>query len=421
MTVDDRATSEVAGLDLSHRAALRVEHLTVRYGQAVEAVHDLTFTVEPGEIVALLGANGAGKSTVLNAISGLTATSAGSISVGETELGDLRAQQRAHHVAHVPEGRQLFPTHTVSENMALGAFATTRIERRRRLARCLAVLPRLSRLSGRPAGLLSGGEQQMVALGRGLMSEAPVLMIDELSLGLAPAITNSFADTLLELRAAGYAILLVEQYLTLALRVADRVLVLDRGRVVLEGRTEDIREQVTALEDAYLGGGGHEAPVADVRVPTARAEEAVVPAQAPVAIGGALVALIATLFPWFRIEAFNHPTVVKHGWDLGAAWPPFILAPAVVLVALGAWRVIRSRPLPVPAGIACVLVAATSLAATMSRCWLLQEGLGAPAGSTVKRVWGMLVALYALVIATVGAVSILRESLNSRRATEVRQ
>ncbi|MCU1360299.1 MAG: transporter [Ilumatobacteraceae bacterium] len=399
------------------QARLRVEHLTVHYGEAVEAVHDVSFTVQPGEIVALLGANGAGKSSLLNAISGLTPITSGSISVGDVTLDGIRPQRRARHVAHVPEGRQLFALHTVDENLTLSAFSSNGAERQLRLASCQQVLPALKRLGDRQAGLLSGGEQQMVALGRGLMSEAPVLMIDELSLGLAPAITNDFAVTLLELRQQGYAILLVEQYLTLALRVADRALVLDRGRVVLEGRTADIRSQLDALEEAYLGGGARSS-AADELLKSDAPDQPIDPATAAptpkrnggVAVGGAVVALIAMLLPWFRISAFNQPTNTLNAWDLPAGWPTLAVIAAIGVAALGVLRLRSKRVLPLAAAAAMVALAAVLVATVATRCWLLEDGLTAPPGATVERRWGLLVAIYASAVCLIGALAVLRDS-----------
>lgn len=230
---------------------LRVDSLTVRHGDVV-ACDSVSLEVRPGEIVALLGANGAGKSSLLGALSGLVPAT-GSVHVGSVDLGRLRPQQRARHLAHVPEGRRLFPTHTVRENLLLGAFAASAGERAARLQRVHELLPRTAELAGRQARGLSGGEQQMVALGRGLMAGAPVLAIDELSLGLAPIVAASFVDALDALRDDGLAVLLVEQYVALALEVADRVVVLERGSVVLTGTAAEVGDQARALQAAYLG------------------------------------------------------------------------------------------------------------------------------------------------------------------------
>jgi len=229
-----------------------VVDLTVNFGGA-RAVDAFSCSVSAGEIVALLGANGAGKSTVLNAISGLVPAASGSIVADGTVLTELRPEQRAEHVAHVPEGRRLFPEHSVEENLDLAAFGRHRAVRRDLRERVHHLFPRLRLLADRPAGLLSGGEQQMVALGRGLMSGAPVLAIDELSLGLAPIVAAQFTDTLRQLRDEGLAILLVEQYVSLALSVADRLIVLERGRAVLAGTVSELGDEARSLQSAYLG------------------------------------------------------------------------------------------------------------------------------------------------------------------------
>ena len=231
---------------------LVVESMRVQYGDVV-AVEDVSLQVRPGEIVALLGANGAGKSSLLDAISGMVPATSGSVSVDGRSLDKVAAEDRALAIGHVPEGRRLFPEHTVRENLMLAGYTLTRAERTERIAHAERVLPRLETLRRRRGGLLSGGEQQMVALGRGIMAPGRVLVVDELSLGLAPLVARSFADTLRVLRDEGYAILLVEQYITLAMQVADRVVVLDHGKVVLEGTPDEVRSEVEALERAYLG------------------------------------------------------------------------------------------------------------------------------------------------------------------------
>jgi len=231
---------------------LVISDLWVGYGDVV-AVRGVSLSVAPGEIVALLGANGAGKSSILQAITGMVPSSRGTIHVGPTDLTRLLPEQRAPHVAHVPEGRRLFPRHTVRENLDLGAFGAHRNERSRRRHEVHELFPQLRELDGREAGLLSGGQQQMVALGRGLMSGAPALVIDELSLGLAPTVAGRFATSLRQLRDRGLAILLVEQYVNLAARTADRIVVIDRGEVVLAGEAAIVADDARAIQVAYLG------------------------------------------------------------------------------------------------------------------------------------------------------------------------
>src|SRR5271156_4543696 len=204
MTTVPTAGATVATTAAEANDGLRVTDLTVRYGDAV-AVNAVSLSVAPGEIVALLGANGAGKSSMLGAISGLIPAASGEVWADGRPLEQMEPDERAHHVAQVPEGRRLFPQHTVRENLMLGAFRVLSTERAKRLHEVEEVLPRLEPLMSRRADLLSGGEQQMVALGRGLMGKAPVLMIDELSLGLAPTVSQRFAETLLSLKEQGYA------------------------------------------------------------------------------------------------------------------------------------------------------------------------------------------------------------------------
>lgn len=237
---------------MSPAPALTIDNVTVHRGGTC-TVDAFSCVVREGEITALLGANGAGKSTVLEAVSGLVATASGSIRAGTTTLNGLPPERRARYVAHVPEGRRLFVEHTVRENLDLAAFGRSRRERAELRHRVFELFPRLAVHADRRAGVLSGGEQQMVALGRGLMSTCPVLVVDELSLGLAPRVAKDFADTLRSLRDEGLAILLVEQYVGLALSVADAVIVMDRGKVVSSGDASALAKEPHLLRAAYLG------------------------------------------------------------------------------------------------------------------------------------------------------------------------
>jgi branched-chain amino acid transport system ATP-binding protein len=231
---------------------LVVRGLRVAYG-GTRAVHGIDLDVRPGEILALLGPNGAGKSSTVRGISGVAPSSATQLTVNGTSLLDLRPDERAGHIAHVPEGRHLFGDHTVRENLLLGAFHVRSGERARRLDGVLDLLPDLSPHLGRPASALSGGQQQMVAIGRGLMAATPVLIVDELSLGLAPIIARTLGAALGRLRDSGIGVICVEQYLPLALSIADRVMVLDHGRVALSGSTVDVADRVRELQVTYLG------------------------------------------------------------------------------------------------------------------------------------------------------------------------
>ncbi len=234
--------------------AIAVHHLFAGYG-AGAVVRDVTLDVHAGEVVALLGPNGAGKTTVLRAISGLIAASAGSIELfGEDVTG-----QRAHHIArrglaHVPEGRALFADLSVTDNLRLGS--RSRQSRRDGVERALELIPELAPLRKRPAGALSGGEQQMLALARALAGSPRCLIVDEMSLGLAPIIVRRLAPIVRRIASdSGVAVLMVEQHVPIALGVADRVFALARGRVVLHRPAAELVEQPDLLRASYLGLG----------------------------------------------------------------------------------------------------------------------------------------------------------------------
>jgi branched-chain amino acid transport system ATP-binding protein len=230
---------------------LEVSRLTVRYG-AVEALCDVSVRVPAGGFVAILGANGAGKSTLLRAISGLARPDSGAITLDGEAITGLKPEAIVRRgISHVPEGRGVFPDLTVAENLAMGAYAR-RSEHAARYASVLATFPALARRERQPGYTLSGGEQQMLAIGRALMSAPSVLTADELSLGLAPVIVNQVFATLTEARRSGVTLLVVEQNARLALKFADYLYVLKHGRVVLEGVREEL-ERSAALVDAYLG------------------------------------------------------------------------------------------------------------------------------------------------------------------------
>jgi branched-chain amino acid transport system ATP-binding protein len=233
-------------------SGLVVRNLHVGYGQ-VRAVTGLDLVVEPGVVVGVLGPNGAGKSSLAKALSGIAPATADELSVDGRSLIGLRPEQRAPWLAHVPEGRHLFPDHTVRENLTLAAFSSSRAERRARLEAVGMLLPQLIEHASRRAGALSGGQQQMVAIGRGLMSGAKVLVVDELSLGLAPIVAANLGDALRRLAATGVGVLLVEQYVSLVLRVADEVVVLDHGRIALQGPTTEMATRVEEVQSSYLG------------------------------------------------------------------------------------------------------------------------------------------------------------------------
>ena len=234
---------------------LALQDLWVRYG-AVEVLKGVSLTVGPGEIVALLGANGAGKTTTLMAVSGLVPAAGGAIHWDAQPIHGLPSERIvAAGIVHVPEGRRVFPRMTVEENLRLGGYRRTAAERAETLARVWTLFPVLRDRGRQLAGTLSGGEQQMLALGRGLMARPRLLVLDEPSLGLAPkAVAHLFA-IIRQINADGLPILLVEQNAYQALRIAHRGYVLAAGRIVLEGPTAQLLSD-PAIQHAYLGGGG---------------------------------------------------------------------------------------------------------------------------------------------------------------------
>ena len=233
---------------------LQVEDLHVRRG-AVEVLKGISFRVDRGEIVALVGANGAGKSTVLMTVSGILQPSAGTLLFEGRPLHGLPAEQVVGRgVTQVPEGRRVFPRLTVRENLLI---ASARLPDPRaaaeELERQMALFPILRKRQGQMAGTLSGGEQQMLALARGLMARPKLLLLDEPSLGLAPKVVTELFEVIRRIHASGLSILLVEQNCYQALQVAGRAYVLETGRVSLEGRAKDLRED-PSVKRAYLGG-----------------------------------------------------------------------------------------------------------------------------------------------------------------------
>jgi len=230
-------------------AALRVEHLDVRHG-LLQAVRDVSLSVERGETLALVGANGAGKTTLLRAIAGAHLPAAGKVFAGEADLTFVPAHVRVGRgIALVPEGRRLFPQMTVEENLLLGRTAGRTGEWD--VDKVLAIFPNLKpRLRAR-AGTLSGGEQQATAIGRALMSNPDILLLDEVSLGLAPLVVDRVYEALAALISGGTTIILVEQDLGRAIGVADRVACMLEGRIVLTcAAAEASRERIT---EAYFG------------------------------------------------------------------------------------------------------------------------------------------------------------------------
>jgi len=233
-------------------ALLRLDGLEAGYGD-LTAVSGVSLEVRRGEAVALIGANGAGKTTTLRAICGLLPVRAGRIEFEGARLDGLgSAQIVARGIAHVPEGRQLFPTMTVRDNLELGGRAADRRHRDDALELVFALFPRLHERERQLAGTLSGGEQQMCAIGRGLMARPRLLLLDEPSLGLAPVTVKLIFDTLRRVNGDGMTIMLVEQNVPLALQLSHRGYVLENGRIVLEGTRESLRAS-PHVKQAYLG------------------------------------------------------------------------------------------------------------------------------------------------------------------------
>ena len=234
-------------------AILKVEDINVYYG-SIHAIKGVSFEVNEGEIVTLIGANGAGKSTTLNTISGLLHSKTGSISFMGENLGKFPCHKIVSKgLALVPEGRRVFLQMTVQENLEMGAFTQGSKTLDDDLERVYTQFPRLKERFKQVAGTLSGGEQQMLAMGRALMSHPKLLMLDEPSMGLAPILVEQIFDIIQELHKAGTTILLVEQNAQAALSVADRGYVLETGKVVTTGTGHELLES-PAIKKAYLGG-----------------------------------------------------------------------------------------------------------------------------------------------------------------------
>ena len=232
---------------------LNIQGINVYYGN-IHAIKDVSFHVHPGEIVTLIGANGAGKSTVLKTISGLLRTKTGEITFDGQDIRTTAPHKIVGMgLAHVPEGRRVFLSMTVEENLEMGAFTQPISGVSVSLADVYERFPRLKERRRQVAGTLSGGEQQMLAMGRALMSRPRLLMLDEPSMGLAPILVQQIFDIIRELHAAGTTILLVEQNARMALSIADRGYVLETGSVVLEGTGAELM-QSDAVKKAYLGG-----------------------------------------------------------------------------------------------------------------------------------------------------------------------
>ncbi|MEV6300895.1 ABC transporter ATP-binding protein [Actinoplanes sp. NPDC051861] len=232
---------------------LELRDITLLYGR-IQALHGISLNVAQGEIVALIGANGAGKSTTMRAISGLRPISVGSIHFDGEDITKMRADLRVvRGVSQSPEGRGIFPGMTVRENLEMGAYTRrVRSEINEDLERAYTLFPRLKERDKQFGGTLSGGEQQMLAVGRALMSRPKLLLLDEPSMGLAPMLIQQIFDIIVEINQQGTTVLLVEQNAQQALSRAHRAYVLETGRIVKEGSGQDLLHD-PAVKDAYLG------------------------------------------------------------------------------------------------------------------------------------------------------------------------
>ena len=232
---------------------LRVEHVDVRYGD-LQVLWDVNLEVKEGEIVALVGSNGAGKSTLIRTIAGLVKPSGGAIHYGDTLLNDKPPHTITESgISMVPEGRRLFPKMTVLQNLEMGAFLKkARARKDATLDWVYNIFPILQKRSRQPAGLLSGGEQQMLAIGRALMGLNHFLLLDELSLGLSPLLVKQIFDVLVDINRAGITLFIVEQNVPMTLKIASRAYIMETGRIVGEGAARELMES-EHVKAAYLG------------------------------------------------------------------------------------------------------------------------------------------------------------------------
>lgn len=234
-------------------AMLEIKDLEVYYGM-IQAIKGISFEVNEGEVIALIGANGAGKTTILHTISGLIAPKKGSITFEGQEITKIPAHKIVENgLAQVPEGRRVFPSLSVLQNLKLGAY--TRKDKKEiddTLKMIYERFPRLEERKNQPAGTLSGGEQQMLAMGRALMSKPRIILMDEPSMGLSPIFVNEIFDIIKQVSASGTTVLLVEQNAKKALSIADRGYVLETGKIVKEGKASDLLID-EAVKKAYLG------------------------------------------------------------------------------------------------------------------------------------------------------------------------
>lgn len=232
---------------------LSVKEINVYYG-AIHAVKGVSLEVEEGEIVTLIGANGAGKSTVLNTISGLLRAKSGAVEFMGEPIGSVAPNKIVQRgLVQCPEGRRIFQQMTVEENLEMGAYTKSAKDTPEQMERVFELFPRLKERSKQIGGTLSGGEQQMLAMGRAMMSQPKLLMLDEPSMGLAPILVEQIFEIIESLHKAGTTILLVEQNAQMALQIASRAYVLESGRIAVSGTGKDLIES-DSIKKAYLGG-----------------------------------------------------------------------------------------------------------------------------------------------------------------------
>lgn len=231
---------------------LKIDNINLYYG-GIHALKDLSLEVKKGEIVTLIGANGAGKTSTLRAISGLEPIKSGTISYKGSPINKVPAHKIVSlGLSHVPEGRKIFANLTVLENLELGAYLRKDKEIQKDMEMVFSKFPRLKERKKQQAGTLSGGEQQMLAIGRTLMNRPEMLILDEPSMGLAPLVVKDIFDTIVEINKSGTTILLVEQNANMALSIADRAYVLETGNIVLSGDAKELLED-DSIKSAYLG------------------------------------------------------------------------------------------------------------------------------------------------------------------------
>ena len=237
---------------MSADAGLRLDGLSVELGGR-RVVADVSLEIRPGQVTALLGANGAGKSSLVLAVAGLRRKSGGRVLLGERDLTRLRPEQvRGAGVAVVPEGRRLLPALTVADNLRVATYALGGTQAKEGVAHALELFPELERRWNQPARLLSGGEQQMVVLAQALVSRPRFVLVDELSLGLAPIVVQRLVPTLEAVAASGVGVLLIEQFAHVALGLAQTAYVLERGRIHYRGTAQRLKDEPELLQSAYL-------------------------------------------------------------------------------------------------------------------------------------------------------------------------